>query len=143
MENAVIGLDFGSLSCRGILAGASDGRVLAEEVCPYRHGILESLPDGRGRKQLALLSFAGFVLELICPEKKKKEEDGVVAHFAVYVDDVDAAAAELQSLGIDTFLKPEKTVLPELFGGLENRFFRGPSGEQIELLHCNTFAYPD
>ena len=73
----------------------------------------------------------------------KKEEDGVVAHFAVYVDDVDAAAAELQALGIDTFLKPEKTVLPELFGGLENRFFRGPSGEQIELLHCNTFAYPD
>ena len=46
MENVVIGLDFGSLSCRGILAGASDGRVLAEEVCPYRHGILEALPDG-------------------------------------------------------------------------------------------------
>ena len=104
---------------------------------------LESLPDGSGRKQLALLSLAGFVLELICPAEPKKEEDGVVAHFAVYVDDVDAAAAELQSLGINTFLKPEKTVLPELFGGLENRFFRGPSGEQIELLHCNTFAYPD
>ena len=87
----------------------------------------------------------GFTGRYLAEEEKapKKEEDGVVAHFAVYVDDVDAAAAELQSLGIDTFLKPEKTVLPELFGGLENRFFRGPSGEQIELLHCNTFAYPD
>ena len=46
MENAVIGLDFGSLSCRGILARTADGAVLAEEVCPYRRGILESLPDG-------------------------------------------------------------------------------------------------
>ena len=46
MENVVIGLDFGSLSCRGILARTADGAVLAEEVCPYRSGILESLPDG-------------------------------------------------------------------------------------------------
>ena len=30
--------------------------------------------------------------------------------------------------------EPEKTVLPALFGGLENWFFTGPSGEQIELL---------
>ena len=92
-----------------------------------------STPDGE--KQLALVSFAGFLLELIQSPVPVPMGEGNIPHFAVYVDDVDAAAAALQSAGVDTFLKPEKTVLPNLFGGLENRFFTGPSGEQIELLH--------
>ena len=92
-----------------------------------------STPDGE--KQLALVSFAGFLLELIQSPGPVPMGEGTIPHFAVYVDDVDAAAAALQALGVDTFLAPEKTVRPNLFGGLENRFFTGPSGEQIELLH--------
>lgn len=102
----------------------------------------DSVPDGNGRKQLALLRFAGYVLELIRPAEAKKQSDGAIPHFAVYVDDVDAVIAELKAMGIDTFLAPEKKVLPALFGGLENIFFRGPSGEQIELLHCSQFVQP-
>ena len=42
-----IGLDYGSLSCRGILADTENGQILGEEVFDYPHGILEScLPDG-------------------------------------------------------------------------------------------------
>ena len=92
-----------------------------------------STPDGE--KQLALVSFGGFLLELIQSPVPVPMGEGTIPHFAVYVDDVDAAAAALRSAGVDTFLNPEKTVLPNLFGGLENRFFTGPSGEQIELLH--------
>ena len=51
------------------------------------------------------------------------------------MDDLDAAAAKIRAAGVDTFMTPEKKVLPDLFGGLENWFFTGPSGEQIELLH--------
>ena len=58
----------------------------------------------------------------------------VVADSFEYVDDVDATAAALKATGVDTFMAPEKKVLPALFGGLENWFFTGPSGEQIELL---------
>ena len=36
--------------------------------------------------------------------------------------------------GVDTFQTAEKCVMPNTFGGLENWFFTGPSGEQIELL---------
>ena len=61
--------------------------------------------------------------------------EGSIPHFAVYVDDLDAAAAAIKAAGVDTFMTPEKKVLPNLFGGLENWFFTGPSGEQIELLH--------
>jgi len=42
-----IGLDYGSLSCRGILADIRDGRIVAEAEFSYPHGILtDSLPDG-------------------------------------------------------------------------------------------------
>ena len=42
-----LGLDYGSLSCRGILADIRDGRIIAEEEFPYPHGILtDVLPDG-------------------------------------------------------------------------------------------------
>ena len=69
-----------------------------------------STPDGE--KQLALVSFGGFLLELIQSPVPVPMGEGNIPHFAVYVDDVDAAAAAIQAAGVDTFLKPEKTVLP-------------------------------
>lgn len=90
-------------------------------------------PDGE--KKLALVDFGGVTLELIQAPTPMPLTEGNVPHFAVYVDDVDAAAADIRAAGVDTFLTPQKKVLPNLFGGLENWFFTGPSGEQIELLH--------
>ena len=90
-----------------------------------------STPDGD--KLLALVSFGGFTLELIQSPVPVSMAEGNIPHIAVYVDDLDAAAAKIKAAGVDTFLTPEKKVLPHLFGGLENWFFTGPSGEQIEL----------
>ena len=90
-------------------------------------------PDGE--KKLALVYFGGVTLELIQAPTPMPLTEGNIPHFAVYVDDVDAAAADIRAAGVDTFLTPQKKVLPNLFGGLENWFFTGPSGEQIELLH--------
>ena len=81
--------------------------------------------------ELALVELAGFVVELIASEPGG---EGVIPHIAIYVDDVDKAAADLRALGVDTFMNAEKAVLPNTFGGLENWFFTGPSGEQLELL---------
>ena len=89
-------------------------------------------PDGE--KKLALVNFGGITLELIQSPGPVPMTEGCIPHFAVYVDDVDATAAALKAAGVDTFMAPEKKVLPALFGGLENWFFTGPSGEQIELL---------
>ena len=90
-------------------------------------------PDGE--KKLALVDFGGVTLELIQAPTPMPLTEGNVPHFAVYVDDVDAAAADIKAAGVDTCLTPQKKVLPNLFGGLENWVFTGPSGEQIELLH--------
>lgn len=94
-----------------------------------------SLQTPDGEKKLALVAFGGFTLELIQAPTPMPMMEGNVPHFAVYVDDLDAAAAAIRAAGVDTFLTSEKKVLPQLFGGLENWFFTGPSGEQIELLH--------
>ncbi len=91
-----------------------------------------STPEGE--KKLALVSYGGVTLELIQSPGAMPMEEGNIPHFAILVDDLDAAAAEIRAAGVDTFLTPEKKVLPELFGGLQNWFFTGPSGEQIELL---------
>ena len=41
-----IGLDYGSLSGRGVLVDVSDGSVLCEAVLEYAHVFLNSMPDG-------------------------------------------------------------------------------------------------
>ena len=89
-----------------------------------------------GEKKLALVEFGGFLLELIEPPVGSlvPSGEGSIPHFAVYVDDLDKTAADLKAAGIISFTEPEKKVLPNTFGGLQNWFFTGPSGEQIELL---------
>ena len=89
-----------------------------------------------GEKLLALVEFGGLVLELIQPPAGELVPSGVgsIPHFAVYVDDLDKVAAAVKAAGVFSFTTPEKRVLPDTFGGLQNWFFTGPSGEQIELL---------
>ena len=91
-----------------------------------------STPDGE--KKLVLVSFGGITLELTQNPKPMPMEEGNIPHIALMVDDLDAAAQEIRAVGVDTFLTPEKRVLPDLFGGVQNWFFTGPFGEQIELL---------
>lgn len=94
-----------------------------------------SLQTPDREKKLALVAFGGITLELIQSPTPVPMTEGNIPHIAIYVDDLDAAAAEIKAAGVDTFTAPEKKVLPQIFGGLENWFFTGPSGEQIELLH--------
>lgn len=86
-------------------------------------------------KDLALVEFGGFLIELIQSPEAMPIGEGSIAHFAVLVDDVDKAAADIEAAGVDTFTTPDKIVMPATFGGLHARYFKGPSGETIELLH--------
>ncbi|MDO4632724.1 MAG: ribulokinase [Eubacteriales bacterium] len=46
-EKYVIGVDYGTLSGRGVLVRCSDGKVLAAKAEEYRHGVMDRfLPDG-------------------------------------------------------------------------------------------------
>ena len=71
-----IGLDYGSLSGRAVLADTCDGRIAAEAVMEYPHGIMDSLPlDGSPLKgQWCLQNPQDYVdvLEDVIPQLLKK-----------------------------------------------------------------------
>jgi len=49
-KRRVIGIDFGTLSARAVLADSRDGRVLASAVCDYPEGVIEDrLPGQKAR----------------------------------------------------------------------------------------------
>ena len=95
-----------------------------------------SVQKPAGVSLLAMIDMGGFWLEAIqsAGNTPVTAEGGALPHIAIEVTDLPAVAAELKAQGIDTFLTPEPVVLPEVFGGLRNWFFTGPSGEQIELI---------
>ena len=94
-------------------------------------------PDGE--KKLALVEFGGFLLELIEPPAGTlvPSGEGSIPHFAVYVDDLDKTAADLKAAGVISFTAPEKKVLPNTFGGLQNWFFTNTS----RLYRWEVFLY--
>ncbi|MBE5772430.1 MAG: ribulokinase [Clostridiales bacterium] len=67
-----IGLDFGSLSLRGVLVDAADGKVLATEEFAYPHGVMDrTLPDGTPLDAHFFLQHPGdylMALEYVVPE---------------------------------------------------------------------------
>ena len=92
-------------------------RDMAESIAFYEKigGALykqDAIPTPDGEKKLALVEFGGFLLELIQSPTPAPMTEGNIPHFAVYVKDVDAAAAAIRSAGVDTFIEigPGKTL---------------------------------
>ena len=62
----VIGVDYGSLSCRGVISDVCDGHIVAEEEFFYPHGILtDSLPDETPLLDSWCLQHPGDYLEVL------------------------------------------------------------------------------
>ncbi len=92
----VIGLDYGSLSCRGVLADCADGRIAASAEYVYAHGILtETLPDGTRLP-------AGFILQ-----HPQDYTDALETILPVLT--ADAAPEEIAAIAIDSTVS---TVIP-------------------------------
>ncbi len=94
-----------------------------------------------GINQLAMIRLVDFEIELIEPGDGTvvTTGGGVIPHFAIEVENLSLVVDSMRAMGIDTFCTEQQNMLPELFGGLQNIFFRGPSGEMIELIeHFDT-----
>ncbi len=88
----------------------------------------------QGNRVLAMVDFAGIMIELIQPPTEFHLGEGAIPHIAIYVDDVDQTGKDLQALGVNTFRTEAPISRADVFGGVRNWFFEGPSGEVIELL---------
>lgn len=94
----------------------------------------DCLEKPEGTLDLALIALGSVTVELLKYPYPVNMGCGSIPHFALLVKSVDEAAAFIRAAGVDTFKAPAKNVDTRLFAGLENWFFTGPSGEEIELL---------
>ena len=82
-----------------------------------------------GAVELVFLSLGGSVVELVEAGEEFKGLDGVVNHLALHVSDIFAAVDRLRQHNVECL-----TAEPVAIGANRyNFFFRGPSGERIEL----------
>ena len=82
-----------------------------------------------GEVELAFLELGGTVVELVEVIEGQKFEDGIVNHLAIRVSDIFKAIEHLKDLHVEL-----TTTEPMSLGeGRYNFFFRGPSGEKLEL----------
>lgn len=89
-----------------------------------------------GVNQLAMISLINFEIELIQPGDGTvvTPGSGMIPHFAIEVENLPLVVSSMRAMGLGEFCTEQPNVMPELFGGLQNIFFRGPSGEMIELI---------
>jgi len=82
-----------------------------------------------GHVELAFLRLDGTVIELVEMKEGDQFEDGVVNHLALTVSDIEKAVDWLKENQV-TLMQDKPASLGE---GRYNFFFRGPSGEKLEL----------
>lgn len=95
----------------------------------------KDLTGPNGTTRLGFLNAGGLVIELIQPADVsgvKERKAGIVDHIAIEVDDIDHVIDTLKGKGV-VFNTEEKGVNKQLFNGISNIFFKGPSGESLEL----------
>ena len=82
-----------------------------------------------GDIELAFLELGGTIVELVEVVDGQRFEDGVVNHLALRVSDIFKAVEHLRAHEVE-MISTEPMALGE---GRYNFFFRGPSGEKLEL----------
>lgn len=82
-----------------------------------------------GEVELVFMELGGTVVELVEVINGQRYEDGVVNHLAIGVSDIFKAVEHLKGHQAE-LITPEPMPLGE---GRYNFFFRGPSGEKLEL----------
>ena len=82
-----------------------------------------------GEVELVFLELGGTVVELVEVVDGRRYEDGVVNHLAIRVSDIFKAIEHLKAQQVE-LTSSEPMALGE---GRYNFFFRGPSGEKLEL----------
>lgn len=82
-----------------------------------------------GKVELIFMKFGENVIELIEIDDQRKFEDGVINHLALKVEDIFQAVTWLKDHHVECINEEPR----EMGEGRFNFFFRGPSGEKLEL----------
>lgn len=89
-------------------------------------------PGEDGDTKVAFVKNGNLVLELVQFPKFNPVKDGLVDHFAIAVEDIEACKKALEEKGIE--FESDVVVAPGVFpNGSKWVLFRGPDGEHLEL----------
>ena len=81
--------------------------------------------------RLAFLSAGTCLVELVEQKDMAARVPGTVDHFAMEVDDINAAIERAKANGID--IDASTVSFVDILGGVKNVFFEGPDGEKLEF----------
>jgi len=85
---------------------------------------------------LSFLRLGSMLIELIEPSDKAKAgqgQGGSINHIAIEVKGIEEIVKTFKKKGIELETEQPNTI-PGLFNGIKTAFFKGPSGERIELV---------
>lgn len=82
--------------------------------------------------RLAFLNAGTCLVELVEQKDLPPRTHGPVDHFAMVVDDIDAAIASAKENDIHIDASTINSV--DILGGIRNVFFEGPDGERLEFV---------
>ena len=88
---------------------------------------------GQGDHSACMVDAGGCRLEIMA--NGQTGADGVVNHFALATDQVDACIAVARQWGLEVTMEPQDKILPSQPPfPVRVAFFRGPAGERVELM---------
>lgn len=141
-----IGLDYGSLSGRGVLVDVADGTVLCEAVLEYPHVFLSAMPDGTALEGEWVLQHPQDYLQVLYTVVPKLLADSGIAPEQVVGICLDCTASTVLPLrgGKPLCMEPEFENHPHAWVKLWKHHGAKPQAERIQQV-CEEqgLAYPD
>lgn len=132
MKQYVIGLDYGTLSLRGLLLDVQTGQEVACSECPYRHGVMEhGLPDG-----WALQHPADYLecLESVIPDLLNRADAAPECVMGIGVDFTSSTILPTRSDGTPLCMLPEFEQEPHAYAKLWKHHGAEREAEEINRI---------
>ena len=138
MKKYTIGIDFGTLSGRCVVVDCENGRDLAEAVCEYPHGVMDTqLPGGKKLPaHYALQHPADYlqVLKTAVPEAVKKAGIAPEEVAGIGIDFTACTILPVDAQGTPLCLRPEYADEPHAYVKLWKHHAAQPEADEINAL---------
>lgn len=135
MAQYSIGIDFGTLSVRAVLADVQTGKVLSQSEYVYPHKILTELPDGKALpKESALAHPSDYIegLQATVTELTADLPDSKESVISIGVDATSCSVIPLTASGLPLCLQPEFENHPHAYIKLWKHHTAAPYAKMLQ-----------
>ena len=138
MKKYTVGIDFGTLSGRCVVVDCDNGKELAEAVCEYPHGVMDTrLPGGKKLPAHYALQHPGDYLQVLktaVPEAVKKAGIAPEEVVGIGIDFTACTILPVDAQGMPLCLRPEYEDEPHAYVKLWKHHAAQPEADEINAL---------